>query len=427
METSSSSENKILFLPAPIEQFLCQWFKVNHISQVKPYGQNTVAPGAFTLVRDSYICVKSSFTGTLKGEEIVDMEMTPTDPSKIQPKDPFIHTKTGKPCVHDLTNVMIVNFNVRHYKFISKTKRKLGIRLNFDHEHLAKFQETNIHEKVVADSGGIPGIFRALDPTDENGADITNAFPIFEAGFGFTNSEFTRTMALLTEKNIKTGIIEIPKQVCLDARLPVRGLNKDPNLTDDELTKMFEGLKMDNVEEEKEKARRQVAEQFQKDIENLSESHVFFAVPENHILSWPFKCRDFCQENHVNFETLDLNGKPIYYLVPEIYFKSWVQRFSELWLNKCDKRSLTSIGMQMLAIGAEPEELNQVSVEITNYIHYWTYPTGLNPENVDRLLPLISPNFPTADNWCMTRVPSMIKQYEEEEGKIVGSKKMIKK
>ena len=410
------------FDPIPLAVFFCQYFGVSDLSEIKPFPS---VPPAYSLSRDTNLAIKATYKGQLKGENIVSMTMTPTS-NKLQPKEPFLHTKTGNPCLHDLNNAMIVNVSLKHYKFTApKTCNKnfsVGVRLNFDHEHLAKYEGTDIHDQLTEAAGGISRIFEQLKPTDENGTDLPFCIPIYEAGYGYTNSDFTRTMALLNEDNVKRGVIELPRDVCLAARLNVHGLRKEPTLSDQDLEKMFSGMKLDNVEEEKQKARDQFHNQYQKQIQNLTPTQTFFAIPDNHVLSWPFQCADYATENRVQFETFegDHPSCPKYYLVPDVGFNAWFNKFKELWLNKVDKRPLTSIGLELVPIGLDLEEVINVDIEITTYIHYWTYPTGLTIENINKLLPILSPTFPTADQWCLNSVATMIKeekQKEEEKGK----------
>jgi hypothetical protein len=412
------------FNSEPIQKYLCDYFKVQDISQVKPYGLNTVAPPAYELVRDTNLCVKAKFKGKITGENLYGMEMNPV--GRLQPKEPFIHTKSGQPCAHDLNNVMIVNYSVKHYQYkSSKPGLKLGIRLNFDHEHLAKLQETGVHEKAIKDGGGIPRIFRALEPCPD-GQEIIQSFPIFEANYGYTNSGFTQTMALITPQNLRQGIVPLPAEVCLQARLPVRGLKKDPTLSEETLEKMFAGMKIENLEEEKAKVKNQVQERYKESIADLKENFSFFAIPEGHVLSWPFQCAEMCNENNTRFETFTTSAKdgPKYVLVPESDFKKWATDCERMWVDKCDKRPLESVGMELVGIGLKTDETVEIEVEITNYIHYWTYPLGLSRVNVDRLLPVLSPNFPKAEKYSVNKVAAMIREEEEEEEK---SKKKINK
>lgn len=416
------------FDPIPLAVFFCQYFNVSDLSEIKPFGPVAAVPPAYSLSRDTNLAIKATYKGQLKGEDIVNMTMTPTS-NKLQPKEPFIHTKTGQPCLHDLNNAMIVNVSLKHYKFFCGSSKEfpknfsVGVRLNFDHEHLAKYEGTDIHDQLTEAAGGISRIFEQLKPTDENGKDLPFCIPIYEAGYGYTNSDFTRTMALLNEDNIKRGVIELPRDVCLAARLNVHGLRKEPTLSDQDLEKMFSGMKLDNVEEEKQKAREQFHNQYQKQIQNLTPTQTFFAIPDNHVLSWPFKCADYATENRVQFETFEGDNPscPKYYLVPDVGFNAWFNKFKELWLDKVDKRPLTSIGLQLVPIGLDLEETVNVEIEITTYIHYWTYPTGLTMDSINKLLPILSPTFPTADQWCLNSVATMVKEEEQtEEDKVRG-------
>jgi len=402
------------FNATSIAMFLCKYFNVSDISKIQPYGTNCIP--AYHLARDTHLAVKCCFNDTLHGGGTPYLT-TITPLRTMQPKDPFVHPVTKSTCTHDLNNAMIVNANTRHCKFLCDKKVNIQVRLNFDHEPWAKLQGTDEHDKLTEDAGGVKRAFLMISPTGSEGKDLTNV-PLVELNFGYTNSEFTRTMALINETNLRNGIIEIPNQVCVDAGLNVFGRRKLPELSDQELEKMISGMNLENKEEEKQRIRQQDLQAKYDQFKDVPKIQTFFAVPHNHIIAWGYQSREYAQQHNHNFEVFVCNYFK-YFLIPDIYFHATFKSILEFWVGKVDKRPITSVGFELIPDLPKGESV-KASIELQSYFHYWTVPSGLSSDNINKLAPMLSPEFLPCDNWSMDEVTKMLREarQEEEENKM---------
>jgi len=83
-----------------------------------------------------------------------------------------------------------------------------------------ELQQIEEQDKLFEAAGAIKGSYLSVASTPQNGMDIEVA-PMPKLGFACANEFFTATMALINEKNLFNGIIEIPNDVCVAAKLPV--------------------------------------------------------------------------------------------------------------------------------------------------------------------------------------------------------------
>jgi hypothetical protein len=101
----------------------------------------------------------------------------------------------------------------------------MAVRLGWTHKGLEKTQKVSEMDKLFEAGGAIRGACHVIPACPKEGAkkggrDI-KCFPMPELAFGPTCRPFVQTMALIRSSNIRNGLIEIPRDVCIQVGLPV--------------------------------------------------------------------------------------------------------------------------------------------------------------------------------------------------------------
>lgn len=420
-----------------IATFFCKHLGVSDVMNIEPFGKRIPA---WLLCTNNVLGVEASTNGAIfdvRGQRTPEEQVVKVTiaNSKLsgdpQPKDPFKHPKTEAPLASDLTRVCIYNVACRHYR--SNVPLSLAIRLNFYNEPMAELQQTKEQDHMFQAAGAVRGAFTALQPTSPEGKDMSD-IPLSKLGFAYLNEFFIRTMALINETNLMNGIIKIPHEVCLAARLPVfRGM-PEPNVEATE--KLFRSMKIDSQSEEH-KAKREemvngwkasVYEQY-KDAKQVKE---FYAIPINHVLAWGYQSEEFAsQQGHhaEQFRFTPPNGTEggcdpvlLYYMIPDTQFDSLLQNFKDTWLGRVDMKSLSEVGFEFVPIPESvskdvPPEAVQVtgSVSLRAHFTYYSFP-ALSMDTINNMLaPTLEPGFPPSRDWSVDEVARQVALQEHYE------------
>jgi len=444
------------FDPAPIAQHLCQVKGVSDVRYIVPFGKRTYT---WELMRESHLKIEVgsvSKNGSQPGVyqtkistrtlEAAEQQVTRClfDPSSDScrfldnpdPRKPFVHPLHQKPMKHDLNKVCIYGVAVRHQ--LSSVPIRVAARLNWVHSGLDKAEDLSDHYKLYADAGGIPGAFMSVAATRKEGEDVQR-IPIHALGYGYSNKEFVRSMALVTEANLWNGIVKIPKDVCLAARLPV--FQGFPGPSADQLADYMEQLSVSQkeIEERRHKQQHDEEEEEEEDMggamdidmesrklefiestrkrqeEDYKDAdfiNFYYALPINHVLAWGLRDEEYARQHGFRAEQFRFlnpeTNKPtvLYFLVGDAYMDKMVEIFREQWMNKVDVRPLKSCGVELVPQldGHYPEiEPDKDAVRgilrLRVRLDYMTAPGGLTTKTIAELAPALGPAFPACDEW----------------------------
>lgn len=332
-----------------------------------------------------------------------------------QPPDPFINPKSQTPMQHDLNAVCVYNVTCRHYKLESPQENiAYAVRLNFVNEHVAALEETHKMRKMHAATGAVGGAFAYLTPTSQNGGggkDI-NEIPMPELEFGYQNEQFTKTFMLVDESNFMNGVIQIPHDVCIAAGLPVwRGDAPDPD--EKMLSSILNSLKISPQEKQvkREEIIREFKANFLESFKDDKKSTFFYAVPRRHVLAWAYGSESFMAQLDFKVEQFRFihptkkRSKLLYYLVPNAPFEDSIPHFKKAFLNKVDKKPLSSLGVEF--IPTEQYSSSDVSIQLKAFFTYYSAP-ALNPETIRHLAPVLCKDFPLCHNWSKDEMEAQI-------------------
>jgi len=398
-----------------IATFLCRRHNVEDVNKIVPFGQLTYG---WEVMRDVVLGVESD-TEYIAGLNIrtTDAESQriscPIGKSKMLdsplPKKPFIHPVQGTPMEVDLDNVCIYNITCRHTK--SSVNIPMAPRLNYNHTSMAELQNTTEVDTMFAEAGAVRGAFTIIEATGPEGKDI-EAVPMPELRFAYQNSFFIRTMALVNESNLMNGIIEIPHEVCVAAKLPV--WTGPPEPPESMINKLMASMKLTSDDERK-GFKDQWTVDYMDRFKDLPVSDRFFAVPINHVLAWGYHSEEFMEQRGQRAEQFryigpDQQAVVLYFLVASAYFENVVSVFRDKWMNKIDRRPLNEVAFEFLPILSDkykgiPETVTTVTgrILLRSYFSYGVYPK-LNDTTIAKLAPALAPGFPSCHEWSVDTV-----------------------
>lgn len=395
--------------------YLCQINGVGDVHLINPF-RNRIK--ACDIPRKTPLqVVFSTPPGTKLDQPVVSCNISASTLGKVkspQPPDPFINPKSQTPMQHDLNAVCVYNVTCRHYKLESKEENIVyAVRLNFVNQYVADLEETHKMRKMQAATGVVEGAFAYLTPTSQNGGgkDI-NEIPMPELGFGYQNEQFTKTFMLVDETNFMNGVIEIPHDVCVEAGLPVwRGYAPDPD--EKMLSSILSSLKI--TDQEKQAKREEIIKDYKanflESFKDDKKSTFFYAVPRRHVLAWAYASESFMAQLEFKVEQFRFihptkkRSKLLYYLVPNAPFEDSIPHFKKAFLNKIDKKPLTSLGVEFVPI--EHYSSSDVSIQLKAFFTFYSAPT-LNAETIRHLAPVLCKDFPLCHNWSKDEMEAQI-------------------
>jgi hypothetical protein len=417
--------------------FLCRFYNVSDLRFIRPFGLSAVE--AWTIPRKTVLGVNfqaSSLYSSLNQDGTLTALISKDNiKSSPQPKDPFVHPVKNEPMVHNMDAVTIYNITCRHYSLKTNLPEedsiRYAVRLNFYNEHMARLQETKEQDRMYQASGAIRGAFAVLTPTNDSpdGKDI-NEIPMPEMPFGIQNEQFTKTMMLINESNLMNGIIKIPPEVCRAAKLPVwTGAPPEPD--ERGLEKLMRSMKIDTSTPEGQEKKQSYVKEYQQDFmegaEGKPKSEYFYAVPKKHVIAWPYHSEAYLAQFEERVERLRFvhpeskKTKLLYFLVPSSMLEAGVKFFSDAFLNKIDRRPITSVGFEFIPKNPIPQGGDaRVDISLRSYFTYYSVP-ALSPATIKCLAPTLCKDFPLVHNWSQDEVERQITiekhEYEKQHGK----------
>jgi len=406
--------------------FLCRFHNVSDVRFIQPFGRGAVE--AWTIPRKTVLGVNfKTDTSCVSQDGTLSVLINAENArGSFQPKEPFIHPINGSPMVHNTEEVTIYNVTCRRYTLkptnadINPDEIRYAVRMNFYNEHMAKLQETKEQDKMYEAAAAVRGGFAVLTPTqEEEGRDI-NEIPMAELPFGIQNEQFTKTMMLINESNLTNGIIKIPQEVCIAARLPVwTGSAPEPDAR--MLEKLMKSMKIDTSTPEGQAQRQayiqEQQQEFMEDAANKPKSEYFYAVPKKHVLAWPYHSEAYLaqfEERVERFRFVHADTKKtklLYFLVPATMLEAGLKFFTNSFLNKIDRRPITSVGFEFV-----PKHPNtRADITLRSYFTYYSVPS-LAPGTIKCLAPTLCKDFPLVHNWSEDEVARQIsiEQHQQE-------------
>ncbi len=427
----------------PIAEFLCRAHRVRDVWQIEPFKGRI---NAWEVMRSVTVGLEVGSVVHHPNEQphAFQFMLDPEDSGESQkvtchfdrnlawcrfldspiPKDPFRNPRTDQPMPVDLDKVCVYNFVTRHV--LSNLDINVAGRLNFYHKGVDELQELEKKDELIAQAGGIKGAFISIPRTGREGQDV-EVVPIAKHGFMCTNEHFTATMALINQRNLKHGVIEIPAWVCQAAKLRVWSGPPEPG--EAFLSSALENLTMKDghvktvlSEQQTAEARKfftlKFKENFVKSIGDRPLITHYYAIPINHVLAWPLHSEEYAQEHGYECEQFrfmpppnsGLPNEPIvlYYLVGNPYFERMVTEFERVWMNKVDMRPLNSMAYEFVPqLGrSKYPHISPDTTGVQGFLavrSYMTYmvPPKMMQETVDNLAPTLALGFPSCYEWAV--------------------------
>lgn len=449
-----------------IARYICQATNTPNLTYLasRPNGVFGVMPDAWSLVMERTIGVEfgsvkradgspnTEFTfhldedGKSRMSQAVACFMSPQntitcrflDDPRIPEKDCWVNPGTGQRVPGDLSKAHIYQWVVRHKR--SNLPINVDVSLLHTHRGLDQVQGLETQDKLFEGAGGTKGAFMTVTQTTQDGEDVKHV-PIPSMAFGPTSHSFVKTMMLINRDNIQNGIIQIPREVCLEARLPVyKGTPK----TDEHVVEaLMEQMSISDDDKKKQETREKMLAAAErgwnesiKDDPSKEKVECFYAVPVMHVLAWPLHSDAFLQQNKVQVEMLRFrprgeDGDPValYYLVSDVFFQSMVNGFfdAELgWWDKLDCRPLNETGVNLVPFTDRSRYKDTIPMDVRSvkgmavvrtYLNYMVPPVGLSPAAIASLAPTLAPGFMRSEEYVS----------EEEQQQLAVDKAMQKR
>jgi len=398
------------FNAAPLARFLCAHHGVHDVSQIEVWGRSTFA---WDVCRESVIPIETKVAAAPANGGQTTGYIRPL--SNPQPRAPFKHPVNGQPMMADLGRVYIYNVVCRSY--CNTTDQPYAVRLNYYNEPMSELQETRQQDAIYAEAGlgSARGAFAMLLPTGAEGRDMSET-PLIETQFAYQNGPFIRTMALLNEHNIMNGLVRIPHEVCVEARLPVwQGEDKAFMPSESMIASALQAMQATPEGAPALRARyvaayrAEMMEKWQK----RGKSTYFVAMPINHVLAWAFHSESYRASGEQRVEEFRFSPPPgtpgaerlgnplLYYLVPETLLQHTLLCVKRNWLGKVDVRPLESVGFEFVPSAAAVGTAHaapQGELTIRAHVSYFAAPT-LMPATIAALAPALAPGMPSCFQW----------------------------
>jgi hypothetical protein len=424
-----------------IARYICQVTNTPNLTYLanRPNGVFGVMPDAWSLVRERTLGVEFGSVkredgspntelvfhldddGKSRMQQAISCYMSPQnketcrflDDPRIPAKECWVNPGTGQPVGGDLSKAHIYQWVVRHRR--STVPINVDVSLLHTHHGINQVQDLETQDKLFEGAGGTKGAFMTVTQTTVDGEDVKHV-PIPSMGFGPTSPAFVKTMMLVNRDNIKNGIIKIPREVCLEARLPV--YKGTPEADERVLEGLMSQMSLEG-DADKAEARQKMMDAAErgwneslKNDPSKERVECFYAVPVMHVLSWPLHSDAFLQQKKVEVELLRFRpagegNDPValYYLVSDVFFQGMVDGFFDSslgWWDKLDCRPLNETGVKLVPFTDRarykdtiPGDVHTVKgmTMIRSYIKYMVPPVGLSPQAIASLAPTLAPGF----------------------------------
>ena len=383
-----------------LARFFCEHFRVTDVWKINPRQGRTEAWTLMGAPRTLGIEVGSVH---VQGQEICPMRFRLSSESADAEAQcvrlPVVPSQTCRllgntPPQGDLEHICL--FNVITRGMWSNLPISLAVRFPF--YPIADGGQREALDKLMGEAGAVAGAYMRITPTAKEGADV-EAVPVREqTDHGFLNRFAAATLALVTERNIRNGIVPIPYEACVVAGLPVfRGPPPPPSEWPHDAQSWNERW----LEATKDQHRIQC----------------FYAVPVNHVLAWALRDEQYAARRRLpslRFQFVPpphagMGTEPVllYYLVADLHMLALEDEFKRVWMGKVDMRPLSTLRWEFVpdcnrahypSIPAEMEAVQGVAM-IRSYLTYLAPEPGLNEDAIAQLIPTLCPGFPEPASW----------------------------
>lgn len=389
---------------SPLDEFFCQVYNVATPLDIykHPYGNRVWASD---IPRNCVVPFEVS--GRLDGaQESYKLPFHfPVDQTRMQPREPFMDPVTKKTMQYDTSLICTYSIICRHkWCDIDEKNSEIYLRLNMYNRHVAEIQRMEQMDRVCGTVTGVPGAFASVSNTEPKGEDMACA-PVAACESGYQNEAFIRTMFYVTPENLNNGIIHIPHEVCVRAKLPVwRNEFEFPEELDVDITKMLSSLKIEPESGQAQQVRSEMQSQFKEQFDEMAanepnKSDSFYAIPFNHVLAWGLNSETFrnqcgVQVHHYNISTNETGVTTLFYLMASERFKSHRASFCDAWLGKIDHHIRDNYAFEAIPKTAT----TRGTISLRGYISYVCGPQ-LNAATVAQLIPTLAEGFPHEQRW----------------------------
>lgn len=427
----------------PISRFLCQFFNVQDVCQINPFGS---CQHGWRLAQECVLTVEASgHFSCEQGKEGEEQTVSiPVSQCKWvgtgQPRPPFCHPKTGEPMPVNLDDVCIYDMKSRYNS--STHDIPWAVRLNYEHVYMSQLQQTTELDEMFKEAGAVSRAYMAIFK-NEQGEEMEMAVPIRNLEFSVLNPSFVRTTMLLNERNIMNGIIRLPREVCEQAKLPI--YKGPPEPSEEMVLAQLQAMEIEGEEEDMTARKQQVAqeyiEQYKRDWEQtylnpkLQPIDHYVAIPINHLLAWGLQSQDYADERNYRAERFHYKpaeGEPVvlYFLLANAWFDTLLKDTLQMCLGKVDRRPLGQVGFEFVPMTrpSQPPGHYEGDVTLRTVITYAAAPT-LSQQTIDGLAMTLHPEFPTSHFWSvdeMTRQLNIDHQLKVARDKKIAARKMKK-
>lgn len=382
-----------------LARFFCERFRVVDVWQINPRQGRTEAWTLMGAPRTLGVEVGSVNNGG--GEEIktfrfrLSSEQADSEAQKVvcqlvpSPLCRFLGPPKG-----DLQHICLFNVITR------------GVWCNLPIEMAARFPfypigdggQREALDKLMGEAGAVAGAYMRFASTAKDGADVETIPVREEIDHGFLNRFAAATLALVTDRNLRNGIMPIPYDVCVAAGLPVfRGPPPPPS--------QFEG------------DAQTWNEHWLRVTEGQHRIQCFYALPVNHVLAWALRDEEYAARKRLpslRFQFVPpahagMGADPVllYYLVADLHMQQMEEEFRRVWMGKVDMRPLSALSWELIpncngahypAIPKDTEAIVGVAM-LRSYLTYLAPEPGLTEDAIAELIPTLCPGFPEPSAW----------------------------
>lgn len=393
-----------------MDRFFCSFFRVNHPWEINPYG---TCQFGWRLAQEVVLTVDTQ-------GEFVCQQGQEGEPQKVsislerskwhgsgQPRSPFCHPSSGEPMAVSLDEVAIYDIKSRFKR--SSHDIPWAVRINYEHAAMAHVQGTEEMDEIFKETGAVHRAYTIISKTEPSGEELEMATPLRALSFSYLNPEFVRTTFLLNERNILNGIIRIPREVCIEAGLPV--YNGPPQPDEGFILKQLENMQLGSSREE-------VVQNFQKEwhdtyvTPDMRPIDHYVAIPIDHLIAWGLHSKDYAEERgykcHYYSYVREEGQEPVvlYFVIANVLFDQMLKDTLSFCLNKVDKRPLHQVAFELVPMtrpSAPEPSVHRGEIMLRSTITYAASPK-LSQKTIDGLAITLCPGFPTSHYWSMDQM-----------------------
>lgn len=388
-----------------LARWFCQQARVYDIWQVDPRQGRTEA---WTLMglEPQVLGVQTGSTKQLMRFKVHDAvngeDQAVHCPLEVDGSSPFIRFLNSPLPELDLQHVCLLQVVTRGVC----SNMPIWLDHRFDWYHTADGGRREQADRLLErHTGANRGVYLRIEATAKEGKDVNEiAVAAKDPNRGFLSLPFVATMALVTKENLLNGIVHIPRDVCLAARLPV-WTGRAPMPPPHEFQGSPDQWQAVYLERTADEPRPQT----------------MYAIPINHVLAWSLRNTEYansCDLTPLHFQFrppaaaaaagIDISRPVIlYYLLPDLQFQRVVAGIQRDWLGKVDMRPLSSMAFDYIPECDRtlyPNLKQEEPLIVEGFCVAQSYLTYLAPKRqnitaaeIATFIPTLCPGFPEPD------------------------------